>query len=141
MQKNMKNSLKKFNKGEIRDLVNNPFVLNVNEVSVEFNTEFKKHFIRLINKENYSKHQALKLLGINPSILGEYRIEAMKKVFIDDLKLINNKSNYRCNQKTLLFSNVIEEAEYYKRVNLELKNIINQYLNLHYSQLEIERKS
>lgn len=137
----MNKKIKKLNRDEIRDLVNNPFVLNVNDVAVEFNTEFKKHFLRLINESKYSKHQALKILGVNPAVLGEYRIEEMEQNFIDDLKLINNKSNYRCNQKTILFSNVVEEAEYYKRINLELTSAINHYLNMQYAQMGIERKN
>lgn len=77
--------IKKFTEEEQEILLSSPYVAGVTSQFVYFTAEFKKEFHRMY-KAGMKPKKIVKELGIDPIIIGQSRINGLKRHIMEDLK-------------------------------------------------------
>ncbi len=120
-------SKKLFTENEIKILKKNKYVKNVTDKGITYTNDFRKEYIKCIEKGD-SKDEVFKKLGFDIKILGEKRIssfhERMKRKIknndsVEDTRTINSgRKKIDKNTKNMSKSELIK---YLRKENLELK--------------------
>ena len=76
---------KKFTEEEMDRLKSSPYVLAVSPSIVHFSAEFKERFWQLI-MSGKTPHESVVELGIDPDILGEYRVTGLKTMLRNEVR-------------------------------------------------------
>ena len=76
---------KKFTKEEMDQLRECPYVLKVTPSIVHFSTEFKQQFWDALYTGEHP-HDVIASLGIDPDVLGSYRVSGLKGMIQKELK-------------------------------------------------------
>ena len=76
---------KKFTEEEMNRLRASSYVLNVTQHCVHFSAEFKEKFWNL-TQENRVPREIVIELGIDPEILGEYRLSGLKTMIRNEVR-------------------------------------------------------
>lgn len=122
--------MKRFTDEEITELLYNPHVVSVDRDNIHFSYRCMVTYLSLLKDEGFTPHKALRILGFVPSIFGEERIASFKKRFEGEVRVIKNRSLYRCNGKRYsCFSCIEDELDYYQRLSNRLARTIKLELN------------
>mgnify|MGYP001427189036 CR=1 FL=1 len=73
-----------FTEEEMSILRKNPYTYKITPRHIYFTAEFKKEFLRLYNENNTIK-DCVRLLGFDPDILGNARINSLRRSFLKQL--------------------------------------------------------
>jgi len=78
-------AIKKFNQEEMNHLRANPYVLDVSPSIVHFSAEFKELYWNSIQAGKEPRDIVIEL-GIEPDILGEYRVSGLKGMIRNEVR-------------------------------------------------------
>jgi len=76
---------KKFTEEEMEILKSSPFILEVSPSTIHFSVEFKEKYWNLVTSGKTSREAVIEL-GIDPSILGTYRIYGLRSMIGNEVR-------------------------------------------------------